>query len=124
MTSVVNSTKSLSGMRDTLYFMISESPNSTIFNKNNMNTAINAGLSTVSDNINRYSRKIERFTEVGVEEYQIPDPYLLHGRALVDTAYIDNEEISGVAYVSADKESGKPGAFYIVSYIVRNWLRW
>jgi len=115
MGTVTNETKTLSDIRRIVYFMLSENANSTIFKKDDVNSAINIALATVYKVANRAKRRITTNTITGIREYEIPDASLQFGRALVNEVLIDGTSVSptSVAEESPSASDGKPSSFYV-----------
>lgn len=110
---ITNSTKTLAEMRNTIYFLISESPNSRIFTTANVDTALNMGLTKVAKLINRTPIEIQTSTEANVSEYELPDPLLQNGRAQVDEVRINGEVIDPIER-EVSGEVGEPNGWFIV----------
>jgi hypothetical protein len=113
---VTNNTKTLADIRRSVYFMLSESPLSTIFTTDNVNSAINMSLAVVYKQANRSSGVISSDTVAGQREYTIPDAALQLGRVLVDTARVDDTSLTPSAYTAelTTDSQGKPTEFYVV----------
>jgi hypothetical protein len=113
MATVNNITKSLADIRKMVYFMLSESSNSTIFTTESVNTAINIALANVSKIVNRSKRRITTNTVAGTREYEIPDASLQFGRALINECLIDGTAITAALDTYDDGVNGEPTEYYV-----------
>jgi hypothetical protein len=113
MTVVNNNTTTLGEMVGQVFFLISENEGSSIFKRNEVIRALNAGLARISRKIDRNQTNIESLITTGDGRIFIPDGISQNGSVVIDNVYIDGTEIPAVNQSLDGGTTGTPAGYFI-----------
>lgn len=108
---VTNITKTFGDMVDATYFLVRE--DDSVFSADEVKQSLNIAMRSVYDISFHEPTVIETDTVVGQREYDIPEPVLNRGTAIVYNAILDDEYLAPAPYEVDDGETDLPESYYI-----------
>lgn len=111
---VSNSTKDLAKIRSDVYFLMSENPDSSIFSKDSVNSAVNMGLTLVHNTTHTDLTRIASTASVGVSSILIPEASTQNGNAIVDSVLFSGTELTPQEYSDNTSQSGTPTSYAVI----------